>query len=152
MHDMSPPPPLLPPLSYILDGLATTKARQSLRDLDNQGADFFCRRSPWRLVELDHVCGVETLTPHKGNGRITQCDSVYMARHPRGSYVVLCTHCCLWQCPNQDASQWFRRCHPHANFPPQMRRCLVGCSSPFMRLAQHLARLRAWSKQCLLSR
>ena len=31
--------------------------------------------------------------------------------------------------------------------PPQ-KRFLVGCSSPFMRLAQHLTALRAWCKQC----
>ena len=46
-------------------------------------------RSPWLVVELDHLCGVErTLTPHKGNDRITQCDSIYMVRHPRGSYIA----------------------------------------------------------------
>ena len=35
------------------------------------------------------ICaGWRTLTPHKGNDRITQCDSGYRVRHPRGSYIV----------------------------------------------------------------
>ena len=29
-----------------------------------------------------------TFTPHRGNDRITQCDSVYMARHPGGSFIA----------------------------------------------------------------
>ena len=32
--------------------------------------------------------------------------------------------------------------------PPHSKRCLVGCGSPFMRLAKNLAALRAWRKQC----
>ena len=33
--------------------------------------------------------------------------------------------------------------------PPQKRLFLLGCSSPFMRLAPNLAVIRAWCKQCL---
>ena len=32
---------------------------------------------------------------------------------------------------------------------PSYERFLEGCSSPFMRLAEHLTALRAWCKQCL---
>ena len=35
--------------------------------------------------------------------------------------------------------------------PPQ-KRVFVGCSSRFMRLAQHVTALRAWCKQCLPAR
>ena len=57
--------------------------------------------------------GWTTLTPHKGNYRVTQCDSVYIVRHARGSYTVY-THCCLWKWPHQKTNQFLRRCHPHA--------------------------------------
>ena len=32
---------------------------------------------------------------------------------------------------------------------PTLLRCLVGCSSPFMRLARRITAVRAWCKQCL---
>ena len=36
------------------------------------------------------ICaGWRTLTLHKGNHRITQCDSVNMARQPQGSHIVV---------------------------------------------------------------
>ena len=35
-----------------------------------------------------YCAGWRTLTPYMRNDRITQCDSVYMVRHPRGSYIA----------------------------------------------------------------
>ena len=49
---------------------------------------FLIGRSPWLAVELDHLCGVENLIPAHGKWPYHVPGSVYMARHPRGSYVV----------------------------------------------------------------
>ena len=43
------------------------------------------------------------------------------------------SHCCLWKWPHQKTNRFVRRCHPYASLP--QTRFLVGCSSPFMRLA-----------------
>ena len=40
----------------------------------------------------------------------------------------------------------------HIHERPPQKRFLVGCSSPFKRLAQHLTALRAWCKQYLPGR
>ena len=69
--------------------------------------------------------------------------SVYMVMHPRGSYIVYPLLSLEWR--HQKINQISRRCHPYAS--PLHKRFLVGCSSPFMRLAKHLTALRAWCKQ-----
>ena len=80
--------------------------------------------------------------------------SVNMVRHSRGSYIVV---------PIAVSGSG-----PTGNYvnplklssiskyvgtmcrSPFYERFLEGCSSPFMRLAEHLTTLRAWCKQCLL--
>ena len=114
------------PLCYILVELASVgddtvphaNTRQSLQKPDNQGTVSFVLfslwRSPWLAVELDHMCaGWRTLIPPKGNGRITQCDSVDMARRPRGSYIV---HplLSLEVATPETPPQLIRRCHSYA--------------------------------------
>ncbi|CAN0267594.1 unnamed protein product [Laminaria digitata] len=44
--------------------------------------------------------------------------------------------------PPTPPPQFIRRCHPYAR--PPHERFLVGCSSPFMLLVEHLTALRAW--------
>ena len=45
------------------------------------------------------------------------------------------------------------RCHPYARkSASEAVLSVIGCSSPFMRLSQHLTALRAWYKQCLPGR
>ena len=59
---------------------------------------------------------------------------------------------CLSKWSHQKVYQLVRRCHPVQESPPH-KRFVVGCSSPFMRLAQHLKALRAWCKQgCLVGK
>ena len=96
-------------------------------------------------VELDHfLCG-ENLNSAQGSRGVYQ----YMVRHPRGNYMVLVSKpIALWKRPYQkiylliDAVIRMKGMSSQKGF-------LVGCSSPFMRLAQHLAALCAWRKQCL---
>ena len=71
----------------------------------------------------------------KGNDRITQCDSVYMVRHPRGSYIVTPLLPLELGTPQKQIHSSDAVIHTQES-PPQ-ERFLVGCSSPFMRLAQH---------------
>ena len=76
---------------------------------------------------------------NKGNDRITQCDSVYRVRHPRGSFIVpgmsiaVCGsgHTRKQQSINSTLSSLCKKSRPQKRF-------LVGCGSPFTRLAQHL--------------
>ena len=85
------------------------------------------------VVELDHfVRGEEYLLRTSGNYRIT-----YLEGHPRGSYMVL-----PWlslEVATLEIILTHRGCHPYA-YPPH-KRFLVGWSSPFMRLAEHLMTL-----------
>ena len=71
------------------------KTCQSLRELDNQGtvvAVFcFCFAVTMMVIELDQLCGVENLTPHRGNDRITWCE---YGRAPTRQ-LHSNTHCCL---------------------------------------------------------
>ena len=95
------------------------KTRQPLLDLDNQGTVFlhcfFGGRHGWWSSEVV-LCRVENLdSAQGGNDRITQCDSVYMVRHPRGGlHSTKYTHCCLWKVPHQKTNRFIRRCHPYA--------------------------------------
>ena len=47
-------------------GYDAAQTRQSPRELDNQGVVFFCWRSPWPAVVLDHLCGVKNLNYAQG--------------------------------------------------------------------------------------
>ena len=71
------------------------KTCQSLREVDNQGTVFFMffLAVTMMVIELDHFsAGWRTLSPHKGNGRITQCE---YGKTPTRQ-VHSNTHCCLW--------------------------------------------------------
>ena len=73
---------------------------------------FFGDNHGWWSSQIIYA-GWRTLTPHMGNDRITQCDSVHMVRHPRGSHIEY-THCRLRKWPHQETNQSIRRCHPYA--------------------------------------
>ena len=88
--------------------------------------------------------------PPPRDDRITYSSAYrYIARHPRGSYILLYTYC-LWKY-HQITIPFIRRCYPYARNSTQ-KRFLVGCSSPFMRLTQNLTTLRASCKRCLPGR
>ena len=91
------------------------------------------------------MCGVENLTPHKGNDASR---SVNRVRHPRGSYLVTPIVVSRVATPeNKENSlallsirkEVGTRCRS-----PSHERCLEGCSPPFMLLPGHLTALRAW--------
>ena len=80
------------------------KTRQSLRGLVNQSSTVsFC------FVLLDYFF---TLTPYKGNDRITQCDSVHMVRQPCGRCIVY-PLLCLEVATPENKSTHFGRGHPY---------------------------------------
>ena len=81
------------------------------------------------------MCGVENLTPHKGNDPITQCDRVYMVRHSQGSEIVQYTHCRLWEWPHQKTNQSIRLLPPICKKAPASQAVL--CS---MQLTLHAPR------------
>ena len=60
--------------------------------------------------------------------------SVYMARHPRGSYILYPFLSLEVVTAENKSIQWTLSCICRK----------IECSSPFMRLAQHLTALRAW--------
>ena len=55
-----------------------------------------------------YCAGWRTLTPHKGNGRVSR--SVKMVRHPRGSHTVLHIAVSGVATPENKVTHW--RCHP----------------------------------------
>ena len=122
------------------------KTRLSPRELDNQGTVFSFWVSPRLAVESDHCCAARTLTPHKRGDRMTYLvpGSVHIARHRRGSYISIAI-------PLLSLDQFIDAVIHFQESPPR-KRCLVGCTSPFMRLAQHLTALRTWCEQCLPGR
>ena len=66
--------------------MAIRKRYKKRAELDNQGTVFdFLLAFAWLTVELDHMCGVENLTPHQGND-VSRC--IIVVRHSGGSYVV----------------------------------------------------------------
>ena len=74
--------------------------------------------------------------------------SVYMVRHTRGSYVGN-----SWLSLDMSTPEIILTVVDaviRIQDTPPLNRFLVGCSSPFMRLVQHLTALRkAWCKKCL---
>ena len=68
---------------------------------------FFNGHHGWRSSYT--ICaGWRAFTPHKGNGRITQCDSVC------GMADKQYADCCPWKWPHGKANQLIGRCHPYA--------------------------------------
>ena len=71
--------------------------------------------------------------------------SVCMGRHPSGSYIVnpaIAVFGSVYTGKQINSSDAVSRVIHMQESPPH-KRFLVGCSSPFMRLAQHLTALRA---------
>ena len=88
-----------------------------------------------------------TLTRRRGNDRMIASRSVDMVRHPRGSYIVMPIAVSGVATPENEVTHWSlssiskkvgTRCRR-----PSSERLLEGCSSPFMRLVEHLTALRA---------
>ena len=126
------------------------KTHQSLREVGQPGYRFlfvclFCfvlavAMAGGRLRSF--YAGWRTLTPHKGNDRITQCDSVYMVRHRQDGYVATPWLSLEVDTPENIPILFHAVIHMQESLP--RRRLLVRCSSPFMRLAQCPTALRAW--------
>ena len=81
---------------------------------------------------------------------------VYLVRHPRGGYIVFPLLSLEVATPESKSghatlSSVCRKVRARCQDPPH-KRFLVGCCSPFMRLAEHLTALRAWCRRCLLGR
>ena len=92
-----------------------------------------------------------TLSPHKGNDRITQCE--YGKAPTRQLHNN--THSLLsleWQhkkTSNSVVLSSISKKIGTMSRSPSHEQLLQGCSSPFMRLAEYLTALRAWCKQSL---
>ena len=90
-------------------------------------------------------------------GRLSQVRRYYTGFSVMGSFRwrvkknTPAPHRCLWKWPRQKTNRYIRRCYPMQENPPP-EGFQVGCSSPIMRLAEHLTALRAWGKQCLPDR
>ena len=102
--------------------------------------------------DRSYCAGWRTLTPHKGNDRITWCD---MVRYPRDSYIVIPIAVSGVATPENKITSLVAVIHKQESRhkePKSVLRAVLGrgCSLPFMRLAEHLTALRAWCKQCLL--
>ena len=129
------------------------KTSQSLRALDNHGTVvlFGGRHDGYRV--RSYCAGWRTLTPHKGNDRITSCE--YGKALTRQFHSN--TRCCLWSGHTRKHSTWYNSLALSSASKKVGTRCRSpsyewfseGYSSPFMRLAEHLMVLRAWCKQCL---
>ena len=110
----------------------------------------FWRSLGW-FSSRSYYAGWRTLTPHKGNDQITQCEHGEAPTRQLSSN----SHCCLWIGHTRKQSNSLAlpsiskkvstRCRS-----PSYERFLEGCRPPFMRLAEHPTALRAWCKQCLL--
>ena len=126
------------------------KTCQSLRELDNQGTISFFDGHHDGCRVRSYCAGWRALTQHKGDDRITWCEYGEAATRQLHSN----THCCVWSghirkqsnslAPSSIIKKVSTRCRS-----PSYERFLEGCSSPFMRLAEHLTAHRAWCKQCL---
>ena len=101
----------------------------------------FVWRSPW----LEIICaGWRTFTLHKGNDRITQCDSVYFVygRAPTRQLHSVPIAVSGSGYNGKKINSFDAVTHVQEN-PPQ-KRILAGRSSSFIRLAEHFTALRAW--------
>ena len=76
-----------------------------------------------------------------GDGRSCLFRSAKRHSRKRGSVALLPCVTPGWEWPHQKTTRFTWSCHPHAS--PPRKRFLVGCSSPFMRFAQHPTSLRA---------
>ena len=89
--------------------------------------------SPWLAVVFDHFCAGRTLTPHKGDARIMWCAyGKAPTRQFHGNPIAVSgSDHTRKNCQSIDAAI-------HMRENPSQTRFLEGCSSSFMRLAQHL--------------
>ena len=101
---------------------------------------------------------VETSNPPHTHTRATGVvsRSVYMVRHSQGSYMV-CPLLSL-EVATPENNNFFLSCHPYARKNAKSAEVylasgfLVNCSSPLLRLAEHLTALRARCTRCLPGR
>ena len=108
-----------------------------MRELDNEGTLLFLWWSSRLAVELDKTNAGRALPPHKEDDRVVVC--IWYGAHEVVTYYP---HRCLWKWPYQKINQFIDAVvHVQENLP--QKRSLVGCSSPFMRLAQYPTALRA---------
>ena len=112
---------------------------------------FFFRRSRQLAVELlvDLLCGVEGLCSAQG-GMVGSC-SVH-GKAPMGQLHSNPIAVSRSGHTGKQINQFIRRSRPCVQKSPPHKRFLVGCSSPFMRLAEHLTVLRAWCQRYLPGR
>ena len=108
---------------------------------------------PEMVVELNHI--VRGGEPHLCANVVISC-SVYMVRHPQGSYIVypLLPPLDVAIPEKKLLSKLLSTCkkvRTRCRRPPHTW-SLAGCSPPFVRLAEHLTVLRAWCTGCLPDR
>ena len=104
---------------------------------------FFIGRRGWRCRVRQFVRGGKPYLRIRG---MLESYGGYMVRHPRGSQYRVCPLLSPEVKTPKKQINSLDAVIPYA-CPPQTL-CLVGCSSPFMRFAQHLSALRTWCKQC----
>ena len=101
---------------------------------------------------IDYNCAWwRALIAHKG---MIVPSIVYMARHPRGRYMVYILLSLELATPENKSSHSTlssicKKVRTRCPSPPH-KRFLVGCNSPCMRRAQHLTALRTWCNVCLV--
>ena len=101
-----------------------------MRELDNQG------------TELDNLC-VKSFNCTRGMIASRTWWCLYGKAHTRQIHTIPTAVSGSGDTRKQVNS--LDACHPHPTL--SRKPFLAGCSSPFMRLAQHLTALRAWCKQ-----
>ena len=121
-------------LGLALDGSDAVKYAKSLRELGNQGT-FFCvfhggHRDGYRV--RSYCAGWRTVTPHKGNDRITWCEYGKAPTRQLQSN----THCCLWSGHTRKQSNSLTlspisKIVDTRSRSPSYERFLEGCSLPF---------------------
>ena len=144
-------------------GKDAVKTRQSLRELDNQGIVclFFgaVSMAGGRVGSFER--GGEPYLRTRGM-IVSPSVIVGMVRHLRGSCIVNQLLSLEVAATPENKTKLIRRlpsmykkARTKRRNPPQKRFSVsisLGCSSPFMRLAEHPTARRAWCKQCLPDR
>ena len=80
---------------------------------------------------------------------------IHGVRHPHEAVLHSATHCCLGGCGHTRKQSKLLTLSSISKEvgtscrSPSYKRFLEGCSSTFLRLAEHRTALRAWCKQCL---
>ena len=108
-------------------------------------------------TEPPYVPGVKTLVQARSvvfqQSTLTEpnenCErGTYLSSPPRGSYIVYPLLSLELGTPENKSIRWTPSSSKWDASLLQ-KRFLVGCSSLFVQLAQHLTEIRAWCKQCL---